>query len=200
MPDMPRTFRTVLLMLGCAGSASGSLILTLTPPGGIISGMPGTTTGWGFTLTNDSGYAEINLAQFCSGSLTIPCTPSDLGTFTDFISANDVIVGPPGGTLPDVVTQSFDELAQTGIGSFNIAPGASGTDTGQILLTYTLWDMDPNSDGAMFLSSDNTVTAAASISVTAAAPTPEPASAGLVGIAFAIAAAGRQAFKRSRQK
>lgn len=149
-------------------------ILTLDPPGGAISGTPGATVGWGFTLTNTTDYLVVSSASF------IPATP--LGAFTDFISAfNFFVVGPaPDSTS---VSQAFDAPSQTGIGSFAIDAGAliGAVASGQIILTYDLFSVSPNDPlfdpGADGLSFGNTLAVNASVTVTP--PTtgvPEPES------------------------
>lgn len=90
-------------------------MLQLNPIGGAIAGLPGSTPGWGFTWTNDSDYLVVTSADFT------PATA--LGIFTDFISFAFIIVGPaPEST---VVTQAFDAVGGTGIGSFQIDPLAA---------------------------------------------------------------------------
>src|SRR5579872_767247 len=132
-------FRAMLVWAGAAISLSAGPVLTLTPSGDLI-GTPGSTVGWGFTITNDADYVEITSAQYCVNPVNFPlvCNSSALGSFTDFISQfNDIIVGPPGGTDPSTVSQNFDPVGLTGIGSFAIDNGASigAGDQGQIVLT-----------------------------------------------------------------
>jgi hypothetical protein len=180
----------LILLLASALSASATPVLTLFPtaPQG-----PGGTFGWGFTLVNDSGYIEITNAQFCLNPVNPPaCTPSTLGTFTDFISAvNDVIVGPPGALDdPDPASQPFDALAQTGIGSFHINSTAlpGQTEVGEILLTYSMFDLDPNNPDATGPGTDFFVAAPTTISVAAIASTPEPSTTGQLAFALIVMA------------
>ena len=158
----------------CCATAQAVPILTLAPSGGAISGTPGATVGWGFTLTNPTDYLVVSSASF------IPATP--LGTFTDFISAfNFFVVGPaPDSTS---VSQIFDALNQTGIGSFAIDAGAlvGAVASGQIVLTYDLYSVSPNdllfNPDTDTLSNGNTLAANASVTVTAPiSGVPEPAS------------------------
>lgn len=153
--------------LFCAVSQAAPT-LTLTPAGGAISGAPGATVGWGFTLTNPTDYLVVTSAIF---------TPvTTLGTFTDFVSTfNFFVVGPaPDSTS---VSQTFDVLSQTGIGSFAIDAGAAvgAVASGQIALTYDLFSLSPNDPlfdpGRDGLSFGNTLAANASVTVS---PIPEP--------------------------
>jgi hypothetical protein len=193
------TFPVLLLWLGATVSLSASPILTLTPDADLF-GAPGATVGWGFTITNDVDYIEINSAQFCDNPVNFPvvCISPTTGTFTDFISQfNDIIVGPPGGTDPDSVSQNFDPVALTGVGSFAIDPGAlpSDSDVGEIVLTYTETTLDPNDPDSQFVS-NGVFTADASVTVSSAATTPEPSTAGLLALALAACGAANLGCRR----
>jgi hypothetical protein len=118
-----------------AGESSSTtslpLSLVLNPPNGAISGAPGDTIGWGFTLTNpDNTYAAIASADFCGGVLTSPCS-TPLGTFTDFIAQFNFTVVGPNGTESAV----FNPLNFTGVGSYTIDSAAANGDSffGQIV-------------------------------------------------------------------
>ena len=90
---------SVLLLLATALAlgAQGAVILTLIPTGGNLSGTPGSTVGWGFSISNDTDYLLVSSADFCSGAALPPC-PLFIGTFDDFIAAqhplDPVVVGP----------------------------------------------------------------------------------------------------------
>jgi hypothetical protein len=191
---MTSRFFWALMWMGAGVSISASPVLTLTPSGD-VSGPPGSTVGWGFTITNDTDYIEITSAQYCVNPVNFPvvCNPSMLGIFTDFISQfNDIIVGPPGGTDPSSVSQSFDPVALTGIGSFAISALdlVNSGDTGQIVLTYNLTSLDPNDPNAVSLGTDLVLSANAS--VTAGSSVPEPGTAGWMATALAGLAVGRR--------
>ncbi len=194
------TFGAVGLWLGLGLSLSATPILTLTPSGD-ISGAAGSETGWGFTIQNDSGYIEITSAQFCLSPVdfSLGCTAPTTGTFTDIISGfNDIIVGPPGGTDPDIAMQNFDPVAGTGVGSFQIDPAATvgAMDIGEIVLTYNLTDLDPNDPNAMQLGTDLVFSAPASVTVIppVVVTTPEPVlgfGAGLMAVILLLKALRR---------
>lgn len=124
-----------LLHVSQAGAAT---VFELDPASGALSGAPGATVGWGFSLTNDAGFLVVTGATFESGTT--------LGTFTDFISApgNFFVVGPV--PEPDKVVQPFNAANQTGLGSFHIDPTATVNTTisGQLVLTYDLFARSPN--------------------------------------------------------
>jgi len=163
-----------LIVIGVFGSslAFGASILSLTtnPASGAISGAPGQTVGWGFTLVNSSdNFAVISSADFCGAVISSPCS-TPLGSFTDFIAQFNFTVINPHSSLSNV----FNPVTHTGIGSYAIKPTAvpGSSFLGQVVLTY-----DTFIDGSFLnqIGFDDRVTSAASVSVPAAAA-PEPAS------------------------
>jgi hypothetical protein len=189
-----RFFGALMVWMGAAVSISASPVLTLTPSGD-VSGTPGSTVGWGFTITNDANYMEITSSQYCVNPVNFPvvCNPSALGMYNDFIGPNGTIVGPPGGTDPDTVSQSFDPIAMTGVGNFviNALDLVNSGDTGQIVLTYELYNLDPNDPNAVPLDNgqEQVLSANASVTVTGSS-VPEPGTAGLMAAALAGLAVG----------
>jgi hypothetical protein len=172
-------FVALVCMLALCGKAQADTLptLTLDPTDGSIVGAPGSTVGWGFTLTNNgSNFAVVTSSDFCVGVITSPCGNS-LGTYTDLIAAQFFVVGPSPESSN--FTQAFDNSAQTGVGSFLINLGATGSAIGQIVLTYDLFSVGPNS--ANFnpeldtVSAGNYLTAPASVTV-GTVRTPEPGS------------------------
>ena len=124
------------LGLGSATMARGGSVdnLTLTlSNSGWTSGLPGTTQGWGFTLTNTLNYVVITESEF-----DITQNGGD-GTYADFIGPNFVVVGPTNGFGDGpTVSQNFDSLNMMGVGSFAISPSATIGDfvLGNIVLTF----------------------------------------------------------------
>jgi hypothetical protein len=168
----------LLLTIGLAGVGRADTVPTLTVTPANLVGPAGSTVGWGFNVTNPgTDFAIVTGSDFCVGVLSSPCSNS-LGAYTDFVGAQFVVVGPTPET--DSVTQSFDNSAQTGFGSFLINPGATGSVLGALVMTYDLFSVDPNSlnfnPDLDTLSVGNYLTSAASVTVgTATVPTPEPA-------------------------
>src|SRR5437667_6925241 len=127
-----RTSLKVVLLGAMVAAALTAAPLVSLSPGGAIFGAPGSTVGWGFTLTNDLNWIEVVQAQFCLDSpVHNPCfNPSP--RFFDIISnpPNDVIVGPAGSA-----SQPYNPGSNMGLGSYNIAANGSSV-SGNILLTY----------------------------------------------------------------
>jgi hypothetical protein len=175
----------------CMGLQAGP-ILTLDPAGGALSGFPGQTVGWGYTLVNDTDYLVVTSADY------VTATP--VGAFTDFISGfNFIVVGPPPEST--VVSQSFDLLAQTGIGSYLIDPAApiGASSIGVIQLTYDLYSVSPNDPafdpGTDLVSGGNFLEADASVEVVI----PEPSTYLLLACGLiALAVVRRQACRPGR--
>ena len=184
-----------------ATAAQASTVFTLDPEGGAITGAPGTTVGWGFSFTNDADYAVMTGSLLCdasSSSLPLGCLPltPNLGTYTDFLGSQFIVVGPSPES--PTVAQAFDNSLLTGMGSFTIDPSASGTANATMVLLYDLYSMSPN-DPAFTpdseLSGGNLLTAPASITVQSSTAVPEPA---MLPVAFAAILAGLLYRRRSR--
>lgn len=164
-----------LLVLGIQAKAD-TISLTLNPANGAITGTAGSTVGWGFTLTNlGADFAVVTGSDFCVGAPSSPCSNS-LGTYTDFVGAQFIVAGPSPESSS--ITQTFDISLMTGIGSFNINLGATGSVLGEILLTYDLYSVSPNDPNFLptdIVSLGNSLTAPASVTVAGQA-VPEPGS------------------------
>jgi hypothetical protein len=197
-----KMLRTILiaalgvLAIGTRAHADSAPTLTLDPASGAVTGPAGTTVGWGFTLTaGSSDFAVITGSDFCVGVVTSPCSNS-FGTYTDFAGAQFLVVGSGPGESP--ITETFDDTMMTGMGSFAINPGSTGTLSGFIAVTYDLFSVDPNS--ANFdptvdtVSTGNYLDADASVTVgNSMASMPEPGSFALLlaGLAAVVLAGVR---------
>ena len=142
---MKRPLLSLLVLglgLGSATVARSNTVDNLTftlSNNGVISGDPGTTTGWGFTLTNTLNYVVIDASEF-----DITQNAGD-GSYTDIIGPNFLIVGT-GIYAATPITQAFNGSVPTGMGSFAILPSAMSGDVvlGTITLTYDVYSVSPN--------------------------------------------------------
>src|ERR1700730_8316574 len=155
--------------------AWGAPLLQLIPPSGTVSGGPGSTVGWGFTLTNNANFVTVSGSDFCEGAILSPC-PHAIGTYTDFIGQfNFIVAGPPPES--SIVSQTFNQVTKTGVGSFRINPSAlnGSVAAGQIVVTYDLFNLSPNdpafNPALNTISTGNRLLANARVNVT-----PEPGS------------------------
>jgi hypothetical protein len=182
-----KMFRSItaalLFTIALAGASRADTMPTLSVIPEDVVGPAGSTVGWGFTLTNlGADFAVITGSDFCVGVPTSPCSNS-LGTYTDFIGAQFVVIGPSPESSS--LTQSFNDNLQTGLGSFLINSGGSGTLAGELLVSYDLFSVDPNAlnfdPTTDTLSVGNFLTSAASVTVgTGTVSTPEPATLSLL--------------------
>jgi hypothetical protein len=136
----------VALLLAGAWQASAATLQPYIDPPVAVSGAPGDTVGWGFTIYNPT----IFWISFTGSSWT-QSTPSD-GTYYDFIGqeagpGSDFAIAP-AGTSPTTWQQTFDSLGGTGIGQFIIDPGVPvpGTDSGRVEIDYALYNGSPGND------------------------------------------------------
>jgi hypothetical protein len=162
-----------------AGVSRADTVPTLTVTPANLVGPAATTVGWGFTVSNlGTDFAVITGSDFCVGVISSPCSNS-LGTYSDFIGAQFLVVG--GSPEPNSVTQSFDNMLQTGFGSFLINSGATGSIAGKLVMSYDLFSVDPNATNFNpaldTVSVGNFLTADASVTVgTKTVATAEPGS------------------------
>lgn len=171
----------LLVLAGASLPLHAAPLFSLTPPSGAISGAPGATAGWGFTVTPDPTYWTSVV-----GTVLLDETNPALGIFTDLISPQG---GPTFGVLaPGAAdwTQSFDLLNGTGFGAYSIDPGAAPGDSnsGQFLLLYELFSANPSTCGSCFVES-NTATLGFTVTATATA-VPEPTTLAMIGTALAL--------------
>lgn len=163
---------------------AASPILTLTPA--TISGQPGKTVGWGFTLTNDTDYLLPTEVAFCEGPFISGGCMDTYGTFTDFLAQFQSVVLAPSGPGSSI-TEPFDNPTMQGIGSFQInnTAVAGDKDIGTIFLIYDTYSCDPNTCADPVQKGfSESISASAEVDVQSSA-TPEPGTISLVGLVLA---------------
>src|SRR5579872_497214 len=95
----------ILGMFGASAYADG-ISFTTVPSSGLVMGLIGGATGWGYSITNTTGFDLLIVGSAFCGPGGDPflnsCTsPYDgisnfgplLGTYNDFISANNTVIG-----------------------------------------------------------------------------------------------------------
>ncbi len=179
----------ISIFLTTAALGAAPITLDLDPLGGSIAGAPGSTVGWGFTLTN----ASTSWISVTSSALTFETNPS-LGVYVDFIGLQS---GPPPSfaVAPSGFwAETFDSVSQ-GIGSYPISNSAAlfAEDSGSILVSFDIFDGDPSNGGIQTGSSS--VSAPFSVDVAPSSQVPEPSTLALTAVMLGLllaAAVGRE--------
>ncbi|MEO8593734.1 MAG: PEP-CTERM sorting domain-containing protein [Candidatus Solibacter sp.] len=127
---------TILLMAGMAVAAHAGPVFQVLP-GGTVGDFPGTTVGWGFTITNTTDYLVVTGSQFS------PAPFAFFGSYQDLIGTGPLIVLGPSPE-PQTLTELFNLSLGTGVGAFHIAATAAGRLDGQLIVDYALFSVDPN--------------------------------------------------------
>lgn len=135
---------TLAFALMSSSGLADSLQFTLIPASGNISGVPGSTIGWGYSITNQSAADWLVTTDLASDPF-LHGTPSLLFDFPD--------IGP-GQT----VTETFNPLTGTGLYEMtwdtNVPPGFSNS--GDFVLTAQWFDADPANGGNFIANATDT--------------------------------------------
>jgi hypothetical protein len=188
-------FLFLLIAVGCLAGNAEMVMITTDPPGGAVTGSPGQTVGYGFTITNTTPYYLLfDNSYFCEPSQDpefTTCTQS-LGTYQDYIANNFTEVAPMSS-----LSESFNANTMTGFGAYDISPTAmvGATDSGNLVATYMEYQGDPFNGGTQ-ASLDIELSAPASVTVIPVSATPEPSSA----ILAALGALGALLYKARFRK
>ena len=131
------------ILLG-SGFLQASPILTTVPGSGAVIGKPGSSVGWGFTVTPDANYSLSAIASFL-----VDETNPALGTWNDVISYQG---GPDGGVLLPTSaawTENFSYNTNpaniAGLGFYQIGANAlvGQSDSGLIHIDFELDSVSP---------------------------------------------------------
>ncbi len=178
---------TLMFVLTLAVTAQADVAFNLEPTGGGISGAPGDTIGWGYTVSNDTTYW-----LWVGGSVIAMDKDSSWGTYTD-TSFNVDPLAPMVGGIPSVLAVPFSPAGGTGAGSFSIDPTAPFGDMarGYITFNYTLYDADPSQGGG-------TEMGYGSVDVNATVATPEPTTYLLLCLSLGVVGLVRRQLRQLR--
>lgn len=167
-----KSFKLVAAAVLLAASLPAAT-LTLTPD--TISGGPGSTIGWSYSLNNDTAdFIVIN------GVVANGFDPA-FGTFTEFAASNFNVVAPS-----TIFSEAFSLPLLQGFGQFAIAPGATpgSFSTGTFLVGFDRYSSDPQSDGGLGFIDGLGKLEVSFARVDASEPIPEPATLALTGAAL----------------
>ena len=186
------------------GGETDTLHIALNPSSGVVHGQPGSTVGWGFTVTWTGTNNWLSFTGTSLGSATSPETNCSImasytgpgcpaGGYTDMLGLQG---GPTDfGMAPGTTwTQAFDGVSN-GVGAYAISADPSllltgASDTGQITFNFDIYSGNPNVDGVTAYPGYSYYGSTTAFSVTVDAPgqsAPEPDTFALLGAGLALA-------------
>ena len=185
-----------ILLLVAPGLRADTVTFATIPANGNISGPPGSTVGWGFTLTNNSTTMwfdplSISANVFTNGS------PLAIFGFPVLDPQGMTVAGETPSVTVDYTLNTMDPTMSTGLYQFTWDPGApvgsmnSGTFDINGLFCSTdpnSPSFDPNSCGAPF-----DLTAPYSVTASGAMGVPEPATVLLLASGLVVVLPRRRA-------
>src|ERR1700683_3486496 len=139
-----------IMLMAAATETRASAVIALSPPDGVISGAPGSTVGWGFSLPNGADSCSID-------SVTTENESSPLGGISGgFTSYMDLLGGLSNGVTPPDKTWALafsPGSPGTGLGQYAIDPGtpSGASDSGDFVIYYDEFSADPNTCGSCYL-------------------------------------------------
>ena len=155
-----------------------SLQFTLLPADGNIAGSPGSTVGWGYSLTNQSASDWLVTTNLTADSF-LHGTPALLFDFPNL---------GPGQT----VTELFNANAGVGLYKFtwNADAPVDFVNSGLFVLSAQWWDGDP-ANGGSYLATAPDTNVSYSVTASSTRPVPEPSTIAFVILSLLATVAGK---------
>jgi hypothetical protein len=183
---------TLICLLAAGWSQAANVVLLLNPPGGTLLILPGQTSGWGFTLDNQTA----DWISVTGSALTFESNPS-LGVYTDFI-------GLQGGPLPSFALAPFSSWSEVfdgvseGVGSYTafLTAGPFAEDRGFVQVNFDIFSDDPFNGGAQTGSSSASAPFVIDIGTPPSADVPEPSTMALSALTLMVCAWRRLRIRR----
>ncbi len=185
LPKLIQVGIIVLLLGGASARATPLYTFNLVPLNGMVSGAPGTTVGWGYSITNNSTdylvTTAINSDIFANGM------PFALFDFPA-IAPNNTVTEAFVANISGLYQLTWDNNAPVGL-----------SNAGLFVLSADFYSGDPLAGGTFLSSADDTF-AAYSATVMTPSSVPEPSSFALLSLGLALAAwfALRPGYKRKQ--
>lgn len=180
-------FFFLLLGFAAVGAADPTFSFATIPSSGDITGAPGDTIGWGYSITNNDSLDYLVLTNL------------DAGTFLNGTASGlfDFPILAPGQTL----TEAFDASVPKGLFELTWNPGApiGFKNSGEFTVTADWYDGDPFGTGAPIYGLTG-VTASQPYSATVVASTvatPEPSGFGVLLACLLVIPTARRIRRRS---
>jgi PEP-CTERM motif-containing protein len=156
----------LLALLLCPTPAQAApFTFTLLPPSGDISGLPGSTIGWGYTLTNDSSLDWLVLSGLNEDPIVNATPDASLFDFPILAPGETRSVAYNPATSSGLFQITWDALAPEGF-----------VNTGLFVLSGEFWDRDPLAGGSFLALADDQSAKYTATVASAPTPVPEPAS------------------------
>jgi len=185
-------------------AARASAVIALDTPGGVISGSPGDTVGWGFTLTTGDYWVSIDSVSIENETSPLGGVSGGFTSYMDLLGGSSDFVTPPDETW----TLPFSPGSPgTGVGQYVIDPGTppGASDSGDFVIYYDEFSADPNSCGScyvdtlqLFDANGDAPTFTINVSnSTSAVPEPSPAPLLIAGMTLVLIASSRANRQRS---
>jgi hypothetical protein len=176
---------TAALLISTTALPADSFQFSLVPENGSVAGSPGTSVGWGYSITNQSS-ADWLVTTDLTADPFLHGTPTLLFDFPTIA---------PGQTI----TEPFDANTAAGLYELTWDSGAPDgfVNTGSFVLSAQWWDGDPLSGGAEIAAAPD---ASAAYSATASAVVnnaPEPSAWLMVGSGLIVLMRLRRRLKRA---
>jgi hypothetical protein len=179
--------RTLLLLLLANTTAVALPILTLPESASVFATAPNNTLLIPFSITPDAtNYVVINSVQ---GSVTR--SPGEIYSILDilsnFVSNNAYALAPGGPAWTDSFTPNLAGTTAGAIGSIAFPANATpGPATGNLIISYELFDLDPFVDSAATSLGNNTLTTLFTVNIEAPTAIPEPGTFAIMGLSLLV--------------
>jgi len=180
------TMRAILLMMIVAMPSLGAPLLTI-PGGATFNLTPNATFNLPFSITADAN----NYVVITGVSGVITRSPSEIYAITDvlsvFVSNNAYALAPGNSVWTETSTPLLAGTSAEAAGQFLVPANVTlGLATGNLFISYELYDLNPFLDSMAQGTGGGTLSATYSVNFTAGAEVPEPDTLALAAAGFAV--------------